>query len=183
MSVYNNALCAFLPCSMLMYALIGYFRFIDCNQLPRFISHKMIVVLASIEHNVWNIFSKYSICSMNTSCKQNMSKNGQKTAFFETSWEDIFTSMLDMMIWFRMDRNDIPKCLLPQYEPPNTHSGKTLRPYSHPLIWPIFGGCFWDKWKFRQHLGQQDSVDQTFFFGKSSWNWTENIVTLLSYLT
>ena len=114
----------------------------------------MIVVLVWIESKVWNIFSKYTICSMNTSCKQNMSKNGQKTCFFETSWEDIFTSMLDMMIWFEMDGNDIPKCLLPQYETSNTHSAKTLRPYAYPVIRPIFGGCFWDKWNFRQHWGQ-----------------------------
>ena len=141
----------------------------------------MIVVLVWIESDVWNIFSKYTICSMNISWKQNMSKNGQKTAFFETSWEDIFTSMLDMMIWFDMVGNDIPKCLLPQYETSNTHSAKTLRPYAHPVIWPIFGGCFWDKWKFRQHCGQH--VLTKFFFGKTSSNWAENIFTPLSYLT
>ena len=63
--------------------------------------------------------------------------------------------MLDMMISIRMDGNDIQKCLMTQYEPPSTHAAKSPRPYSQPLIWPIFGGCFWEKWKFRQHWGQQ----------------------------
>ena len=98
--------------------------------------------------------------------RRKKAKKGSNPLFPETSQRNIFSTVRDMIEWFRMGGEHVLKSLFPQYGHPNTENHKTTWPFAQALFLSIFLGQFLAVGVKIHNLVNRTGVDQTFFLRK-----------------